>query len=43
MKFVDPTAPHRKSGAGDYRRAYIEALRAADLNDIQLLLHFART
>jgi Fic-DOC domain mobile mystery protein B len=29
--------------AGDYRRAYIEALRAADRNDIQLLLHFART
>ncbi len=29
--------------AGDYRRAYIEALRAADRNDIQLLLQFART
>jgi Fic-DOC domain mobile mystery protein B len=27
----------------DYRRAYIEALRAADKNDIQLLLLFARS
>jgi Fic-DOC domain mobile mystery protein B len=27
----------------DYRRAYIEALRAADNNDIQLLLLFARS
>jgi Fic-DOC domain mobile mystery protein B len=29
--------------AGDFRRAYIDALRAADRNDIQPLLTFART
>jgi Fic-DOC domain mobile mystery protein B len=28
--------------AGDFRRVYIEALRAADRNDIRLLLRFAR-
>ena len=29
--------------AGDFRRSYIDALRAADRNDIQPLLAFART
>jgi Fic-DOC domain mobile mystery protein B len=29
--------------AGDFRRTYIDALRAADKNDIQPLLRFART
>jgi len=29
--------------AGDFRRSYIDALRAADKNDIQLLLAFARS
>ena len=29
--------------AGDFRRTYIDALRAADRNDIQPLLTFART
>ena len=29
--------------AGDFRRSYIDALRAADKNDIQLLLIFARS
>ncbi len=29
--------------AGDFRRTYIDALRAADKNDIQPLLTFART
>ena len=31
------------SRSGDYRRAYIEALRAADNNNMQLLLLFARS
>jgi hypothetical protein len=29
--------------AGDFRRNYIEALQAADKNDIGLLLEFARS
>jgi Fic-DOC domain mobile mystery protein B len=29
--------------AGDFRRSYIDALRAADKNDIQPLLSFARS
>ena len=29
--------------AGDFRRSYIDALRAADTNDIRPLLTFART
>jgi len=29
--------------AGDFRRSYIDALRAADKNDIQPLLAFARS
>ena len=30
-------------GAGDFRRGYIDALRAADKNDIRLLMAFARS
>jgi len=29
--------------AGDFRRSYIDALRAADKNDMQPLLDFARS